>query len=431
MLRVIFLILLLSQAAQAQTVQFSGSPAYSAPLPSPGTPCAGAISVSCNFITGRTSSNPLKRYAISTGTAITEISTSTVSVGTGTKIFTIDLSKGSYGTNDNITIASAVDAANQQMSGTVTSLVGTTLTLNVTSKIGSVTASDWELLTHLPSGWFLSGASVRARTGDSIDWDFRGMPANVRIDGTTFLTISQSLFDACGLPTDINAALIDNRSATSWSGDHNELDGCGYTGRLTRMVGSDASGPAPILFEYNKITNAPLDVISGITGSSSFAKSTFRYNYLQSTCTTALAFGLHVDIFQLVGWDLSDLEIYNNVAAIQCSDPVTGSTTTSPFNIGLSASFTGDAYTHDNVAYGGGYTAITSGSGSGTLRYNNIWLQDATFQSDGNGNGGFLNPNAPAYTSLTVTNIFSNKNGAQLNFRWNNAGVTTTVTHIP
>jgi hypothetical protein len=70
-------------------------------------------------------------------------STSNITIGTGAKVFTVEAAR-SWVAGDALVIWSQVDAANS-MIGTVTSLVGTTLTVNVTAVTGAGTLASWQI----------------------------------------------------------------------------------------------------------------------------------------------------------------------------------------------------------------------------------------------------------------------------------------------
>ncbi len=438
LIALVFLLIGNTAYAQMPGIATNVHQTYKPPLAAPGIPC-GPVRVNCDFITGRTSSNPLKKGFITDGPPIVGISSTSVTVGLGVKVFTVDLSKDYFGTNDSVIFASAADPTNQQMTGSVTSLVGTTLTVNVTAKVGSATASDWNEIFHLPGGWFPSGGAIRARTADAVDWDFRGITQNFRLDGATFILISQSLVNACGLTNpDINVALFDNRSAASFSMTNTEIDGCNYTGRFA-TIGGNTTSPCPITFQYNKLHRLPGDIISGCVG---IAATTFShsYNYLQTSCTTLLSFGQHTDGWQMTAWQAGDLEIKNNVVSLSCLNNLTGSTVTAPFNITVTAAFAGTVNVHENIAYGGSKTnyAVTPvcPCPAGAMIFRNIYIAYTLFPTSIYYDGGFLYEGGPgavnaAYPNLTVTNIFNAFTGRPLNFIWNDAGTQKTVFHIP
>src|ERR1051325_9458869 len=70
-------------------------------------------------------------------------SATSIAIGTGTKVFTTRLSTFNLTNNQNITAYFIADGSNYRMVGTVTSFSGTTLTLNVTSTVGSGTKAAW------------------------------------------------------------------------------------------------------------------------------------------------------------------------------------------------------------------------------------------------------------------------------------------------
>lgn len=416
---------------------------YRVYLPGLGVPCIGPVNASCDFLTGPTSLAQLKVGRINGDDPIPgTISTSSVSIGTGSKVFTIDLSITAFGSNDFVKLASISQPTNF-VGGTISSLVDTTLTITVPTGSACFTAggssspctggsgsySDWQLIEHSPNGWFQTGGRTRQRTSDGIGWDFRGSKFVYTMDGPSPITLSQSYFDACALSNaDVNAPLLNIQTGAPVS--NISADGCGYTGRLTSMIG----GGVPSIFEFNKIIRAPLDIFNPVS-SASVSSLAIRYNYMQSVCTTALSFGLHADGMQTVNWDNTNIEGYNNVIAIQCmgSNP---STVSAVINWGPVATFNGDIYFHDSIFIGGGFSVFAGDPGctvcTGTIRFVNIYISNPVFQSDAFGNQGFITPNQAAWPNLSVPSVQSaGVNAGPLTMRWNNKGVVTTVTHIP
>ena len=199
------------------------------------------------------------------------------------------------------------------------------------------------------------------------------------------------------------------------------------------MVGSAAAGASPTLFEYNYIRRAPLDVLDP-DPSSAVASVVIRYNFLQSTCTTLRSFGLHADVTQVVGWAVAALEYHNNVMRLDCPDTPYLSSVTGPLNFGVSTTVSGDAYFHDNIMYGGSYSVFhgdPGGTPTGTIRFINNYSCNTNFPTDIFGNGGFLYFGIPAYPNLTITNVYGACSNQQLNFRWNDGGVSSVVTQVP
>jgi hypothetical protein len=139
-------------------------------------------------------------------------------------------------------------------------------------------------------------------------------------------------------------------------------------------------------------------------------------------------------VTQIVGWNDTNLNYDNNDMRIECGSSTYPSAVTGPLNIGVSAAFTGTVNFRRNITRGGSYSVFTGDPGcpcSGTINLEGNFTANAVFQSDMFGNGGFLYPNQAAYPNLTIPSVRSAVSNQALNFRWNNAGVTTTVTSVP
>lgn len=104
---------------------------------------AAASTSETNAATSETNAANSASLAQSYVNALTSTSTTSLTIGTGAKVFTTQINKG-YAAGQFFSAISAANSANY-MHGTVTSYVGTTLTVNVTDIGGSGTLSDWNL----------------------------------------------------------------------------------------------------------------------------------------------------------------------------------------------------------------------------------------------------------------------------------------------
>ncbi len=323
-----------------------------------------------DYAVGRTSSNNLKKAIISTSTNITGISTSSVSIGTGSKVFTIDLSKSSTEANSTIELTSAGSPSNK-MSGTVTSLVGTTLTVNVTTATGSGTFSDWKLSAHYPPNSF--ELTQQLRHGSTVapwtvaDWDFRGMFAIHWIQNTMKVTFSQCLFDMRAFNysnyTGVGPFIGVRSGTATFEMDHCTVEGAWTTAPLT------CHGTGLVSCTYCHYSGLPADWLAGGLGGPAVDRE-IAYTVVHVVDSADVTSGYHADcmqFFQGMGTSTS-LHIHHCVFAIEPTPP-NGIGITAPMNWSLEnigSPNWSTPTTMDNVILTGGSYNIYCIHGAGT-----------------------------------------------------------------
>lgn len=314
-----------------------------------------------DFAVGRTSTNPLRRAVTVDDTPLAGLSTSSVTIGTGSKVFTIDLAVGAdpganvtYDANDNIKLVSAADNANF-VKGTVTSLVGTTLTINVASVGGSGTKADWSLAEHLPAQQSYSTGSGIIRTGSSgadfsiTDWDYRQVSGVQYGQLSKAISYSQCLFALRGISSaNANQVFIGVRSGTP----NISVSRCSFLGENSILGMPACVGGGVVLFEYCDISGWPSDIFN-LTPVASL-DTIIRYNKVQSAASADSSSGLHADCFQMTSWPTGNsLQIYGN--KLEMLAPHTGGVgVTGAFNLGTQkGDWVADVQINDNWIIGG------------------------------------------------------------------------------
>jgi hypothetical protein len=378
---------------------------------------------------GRTSTNPLSIAVANSSAPITALSSSSVAVGTGAKVFTIDTSKSVFTATDKITLASTANPSNS-MTGTVTSLVGTTLTLNITSVTGSGTFDDWQCTLHLPSqcSYDSNPGVLGLRTGSASadftisDWDFRGLDACFYLQNDHKVTFSQCLFDLSNY-TVSNAPFMAPRSGTPTFAVQNcTFDGAGNTINVTRCLGGKI-----VLCEYNDFIAWPMDwcdpnPVASIT-------TNIRFNRVVIAGTTLDSYGLHSDGMQITEWDDGDgLNIHNNVI-ITLTPPASGSSVTGALNMGaITGNWSAPANVYENIF-------ITNGATYALFLSNGAFTNSAAVTFTNNYVSGYstgpLYNGAAVLEMLSIPELYSSVDGSVLTMSYNNGSVTTNTTHIP
>ncbi len=387
-----------------------------------------------DYVVGRTSTNQL-RVAVTNGSPIlSNLSTTSVTIGTGSKVFTINTALSSFSGSDvnngadNITLASHANNANF-MKGTVTSLVGSTLTINVTSVGGSGTFTDWECIIHLPSNCSYDGSVTGLRTGSNstnfsiVDWDFRGMNSIFFLQNTHSTQFSQCLFDLSGYSISGTPAFMSQRSGT---GDFS-IDHCTFDG-LNSIYPVSCFGGGLVTCQYSDCINWPVDWMDG--GAVSGKKTTIQYNRV-NVASTATTGGLHADCIQITSWgDTTGLDIHHNVFSIPATTPPgSGTLVNSCINIGSNSGDILAPVTINNcILSGGGYQQYFENKHNGTPAgsitvggnvYGGGWNFGPTYSGSAAG-WNFVN--------LTIQGIKSSSDGSTVLFFLNENISTSSVT---
>lgn len=117
--------------------------------------------------------------AINAAANLTGTSTTSTAIGPGSKSFVTQAGK-SFNVGRYVQIVSAANPTTRQMSGQITSYSGTSLTVDVSTAIGSGSAADWTIYLSGPAGEgepgadgnTILGGSGAPESGDGIDGDF-------------------------------------------------------------------------------------------------------------------------------------------------------------------------------------------------------------------------------------------------------------------
>lgn len=324
---------------------------------SPGIP-------SIDFPVGRISTNQLSIAVAAGSPPILALSSTSVTIGTGTKTFTINTALSIFTATDNITLASTANNSNF-MTGTVTSLVGTTLTLNIASVGGSGTFSDWECILHLPAQCAYDGAQVAIRTGSGTadfsitDWQFSSIPAVFFIQNNHKVTFSQCLFDwnAFIYLTPPTGPYIARRSASgggepTFSMDHCTMDGTGSNSGLTCLGSNLAS------VTYCYFLNVPTDWWDQAPAATGI-DTLIAYNRVVVSSMASPSSGVHSDCIQMVQYaSENSFYIHHNWFTLPNSQPSGGSIVNTTLTLNTNTNTWNTILNIDNCIFeGGGYTA--------------------------------------------------------------------------
>lgn len=400
---------------------------YRPPLAFPGIP-------GIDFVVGRTSTNTLSVGLIPLSLPVAGVSSTSVTIGTGSKVFTVDASKltpfNVVATN-RIGLASAANSTNF-LKGTVTSLVGSTLTINVPvgGTGGSGAFTDWELIEHLPPQCAYDAAATGIRTGSAtsdfsiIDWDFRGLDSCFYLQQTKTITFSQCLFDLTNYVTDTNVPFMANRSgAPPFIVQNCTFNGANSTLNVTKCLGGTC-----ILCEYSDFQAWPMDWadLNPVAGTT----TNIRFNRVVITSSTLAAYGLHADGMQSTSWTTGiAFNIYNNNITM-LTPPPGGSGVSFVFNIGAATGdWTAPTSIHDNIIGGGAFNiAAQQNSGhvnTSSISFTNNYCSDGIF--------GIFYTTGTTVANITVDAFRSTTTGAAQTFSYTDSGggAHNNVTSIP
>lgn len=410
LLRALFALLLLAGPAQAWR---HGNATFNPTFSPPGIPCGSIYVSTCDYPTGRTSTNQF-RVAVSNGSdVLSNFSASSITIGTGAKVATIDTSLSAFDPTDLITLTSRANSANF-ISGTVTSLVGTTLTMNITSVGGSGTFSDWDCTHHLPAGSGYDAGVSGIRIGSNsapitvTDWDFDGVNAVIYIQQSQHVSFVQTRFGLSNFSF-VNAPYIATRSGSAtYSLTNVTIEGySSFVGGATMALGNGL-----LSCSYCWIKNWPgSDVYNGagVAGQA----TTLEYSVFDNVSTLDGSHGLHSDFSQLNLRAGTALNIHHVIATLPTTTPPGG---TDVDSILLWSSINGawDATTSINnvIFYGGGYVIhVFQGANPanapvafGENVYFGAWAFGPTYTTD-----------APL-SSLSITGIKSLTTGLPVQF---------------
>lgn len=110
--------------------------------------------------------------AVAAADAMQGTSATSTAIATGSKVFTTQAGR-SFAVGRYVQIVSAANRAGRQMSGMVTAYSGTSLTVDISSVIGSGTAADWLIFLSGPAGKGEQG--IQGTKGDTGDQGIQGV----------------------------------------------------------------------------------------------------------------------------------------------------------------------------------------------------------------------------------------------------------------